>query len=89
MLFSDFLFHIFRPLWLSDPVCHSVANELYQNTQRRNFKRPFARAKWKVFLAPTGALDVGIWDLCLSVCTLLNKTLRMTLQEFLQSPGGF
>ena len=39
-----------------------------------------------LFWAPTGALDVLIWDLRLSVCvcTLCNRALRMALKELLQ-----
>ena len=38
----------------------------------------------RIFLASTGALDVGILDLCHSQCTLCNGALRMALKEFLQ-----
>ena len=46
--YCNFYFEISRPLWFSDYVCDSVANELYKNSQRRNFERSFIRTKWKV-----------------------------------------
>ena len=47
------------------------------------------------FLAPTGAQEEVILDICLSVCpcvrvcTLCNKALKMSSSSILKSPGGF
>ena len=48
--------------------------------------------QWTIFLAPTGALEEVILDLCVSVvcvCTLCNKALKMSSSSFIKSPGGF